>query len=172
MLPYIDPALRGVLFALLILTLGLTGSLIAGSSQANPQVNFALFSAIFVLVFGVFYGLAAGFVEILAFPIALVTIDFLDLIFTFAGATAVAAAIRAKSCTNQDYLDSNAITQGQEGRCRKAQASVAFLYFAFFLTIGQLILSANTVARSGFFSLPTSKRAGPARTGVPSMSQV
>lgn len=169
---YIDPTLRGFLFLFLIITLGLTGSLIAGSDHANPQVNFGLFAAIFGIVFGVFYGLAAGFIEILSFPIAITTIDFLNFVFTFAGATAIAAAIKCKSCTNQTYLDDNTVTQGSEGRCRKAQASVAFLYFSFFLTIAQLILSVQALMRNGAFSLNRSKRAGPPRTGVPTMTQV
>lgn len=168
MLVYIDPILRGILFLFLIITLGLTGSLIANSNHENPQVNFGLFAAVFGLVFGVFYGIAAGFIKVLAFPIAIATIDFLNFVFTFAGATAIAAAIKAHSCSNQDYLDNNTVTQGSSDRCRKAQASVAFLYFAFFLTIGQLVLSVGNVLNSGPFTLPFSKRASPPRTGVPS----
>lgn len=165
---YVDPILRGVLFLFLVITLGLTGSLIAGANQTNPQVNFGLFAAVFGLVFGVFYGFAAGFIKLLAFPIAIATIDFLNFVFTFAGATAIAAGIRAHSCNNQAYLDHNNITQGSSDRCRKAQASVAFLYFAFFLTIAQLVLSVSNMLKSGPFSLPFTKRAGPPRTGVPS----
>lgn len=169
---FLDPVLRGFLFVFLVITLGLTASLIADSNHQNPQVNFGLFASIFGLLFGCFYGLAAGFIELLAFPIALATIDFLNLVFTFAGATAIAAAIRVHSCSNQDYLDDNTITQGSSGRCRKAQASVAFLYFAFFLTIAQLVFSVMGMMSNGAFSLPRSKRAGPPRTGVPTMSQV
>lgn len=168
---YFDPILRGVLFFFLIIVLGLTGSLISGSDHANPQVNFGLFAAIFGILFGVFYGLAAGFIEVLAFPIALVTIDFLNFVFTFAGATAIAAALTAHSCSNEDFLKGNSIAQGQEGRCRKAQASVAFLYFAFFLVLVQVVLSAQALIRNGAFSLPSARRSGPARTGVP-MAQV
>lgn len=169
---YIDPALRGVLFIFLIIVLGLTGSLIAGSNQVNPQVNFGLFSAIFGLLFGVFYGLAAGFIDLLAFPIALVTIDFLNFVFTFAGATAIAAALTAHSCSDSSFIKKNSIAQNDEDRCRKAQASVAFLYFSFFLILVQLVFSGKAVLRNGAFALPSSKRAGPPRTGVPSMTQV
>ena len=38
--------------------------------------------------------------------------DFLNFVFTFAAATAIAAGIRAHSCSNQDYLDDNNIAQG------------------------------------------------------------
>lgn len=167
---YLDPALRVALFVFLVIVLGLTGSLINGSDHANPQVNFALFSAVFGLVFGVIYGLLAGFLEFLAFPIVLATIDFLDFVFTFAGATAVAVAIRVHSCTNQEYLDRNTVTQGSEDRCRKAQASTAFLYFAFFVCLAQLILSVLSLTSSGPFSLPGRGRSAP-RAG-PTMSQV
>lgn len=169
---FIDLTLRGALFFFLIIALGLTGSLISGSDHQNPQVNFGLFAAIFGIVFGALYGLAAGFIEILSFPIAIVTIDFLNFVFTFAGATAIAAAIRAHSCSNQDYLDHNTVTQGSSDRCRKAQASVAFLYFAFFVTIAQLVFSSKGLIANGAFSLNRSKRAGPPRTGVSTMYQV
>lgn len=163
----IDPILRGILFLFLVITLGLTGSLIASSNHQNPQVNFGLFAAVFGLVFGVFYGIAAIWIRFLSFPIAIATIDFLNMIFTFAGATAIAAAIGAHSCSNQTYLDNNSINQGSGDRCRKAQASVAFLYFSFFLLIAQLILSGAKVLSEGAFSTFGSRKAGPARTGVP-----
>lgn len=169
---YIDPALRVVLFLFLIITMGLTGSLIQGSQWANPQVNFAIFSTAFGITFGVFYGLLAGFVEVLAFPIALAVIDFLDFVFTFAAACAVATAIRVHSCSNQDYLDRNRVTQGSSGRCRKSQASVAFLFFASAVTIAQMAISITTLLRTGPFDLPSRKRSSPARTGLPTMSQV
>ena len=68
--------------------------------------------------------------------------DFLNFVFTFAAATAIAAGIRAHSCSNQDYLDDNNIAQGSSGRCRKAQASTAFLYFSTFIFIASAIFSA------------------------------
>lgn len=168
---FIDPALRGGLFVFLIVALGLTASLIAGANHTNPQINFGIFTAVFGLVFGVFYGLAAGVIQLLAFPIALAVIDFLNLVFTFAGATAIAAALHAHSCSNEKYVAANTITQGSSGRCRKAQATVAFLYFAFALTIVQLVLSGSKLLKDGAFSLPGSRKSGPPRTGVP-MTQV
>lgn len=168
---YIDPALRVVLLVFLIIAMALVGSLIENQTHVNPQVNFAIFSTAFGILFGVFYGLAAGFIEVLAFPIAIFVVDFLDFVFTFAAACALAAAIRCHSCSNQQYVDNNTVTQGSSGRCRKAQAAVAFLFFSTFITIVQLILSGSTVFSAGPFSLPSRKRS-PARTGLPTMSQV
>jgi hypothetical protein len=167
----IDPVLRGVLFVFLVITLGLTGSLIADSDRTNPQVNFALFASVFGLTFGVFFGIFAAFVQFLAFPVALVTIDFLDFVFTFAGATALAASIRAHSCGNEVFLNLNPITQGSGDRCRRTQATIAFLYFAFFLTIGQLIVSILSMVSNGAFTRGGRKSTTP-RTGVPTMTQV
>lgn len=168
----VDPILRGVLFVFLVIVLGLTASLIADSDKTNPQVNFALFSAVFGLALGVFYGLIANFVQLLAFPIALATIDFLDFVFTFAGATALAASIRAHSCGNQRFLDNNSITQGSGDRCRRTQATIAFLYFAFFLTIAQLCVSVVSMLSNGAFNRGGRKSTAP-RTGVPpTMTQV
>lgn len=170
----IDPALRGVMFVFLIIVLGLTADLIHTQDRQNPQVNFALFSSIFGILFGVFYGLASNFVSVLGYPIIVASIDFLDFVFTMAGATAVAAAIRCHSCRNMDYVNSNSITQGSSDRCRKAQATVAFLYFCVFLSIAQILLSVKRMSSEGAFSSfggGRSKRSAP-RTGVPSMSQV
>lgn len=172
MAAFIDPILRGVLFVWLAIVLGLTGSLIEGGDPQNPQVNFGIFAAVFGLIFGVFYGLAAAFIEALAFPIVIAILDFLNFVFLFSAATAIAVAIRTHSCSNQDYLDDNKVAQGSSDRCRKAQASVAFLYFAFFTIVASLVYSVSNVFRNGAFALPSSRRAQPPRTGIPTMSQV
>lgn len=156
----------------LVIALGLTGSLINGSNHQNPQVNFGLFAAIFGLLFGVFYGLGAALIEVLAFPIVIAVVDFLDFVFLFSGATAIAAAIGVHSCTNDKYLDTNTVTQGSTGRCRKAQCAVAFLYFGFFTTVALLVYTVSNVFRVGAFTLPSRRRASPPRTGIPTMSQV
>lgn len=169
---YIDPFLRILLFVFLIIVMGLTGSLINGSQWTNSRINFGIFVSVFGVVFGVFYGLLAGFVEFLAFPVALATIDFLDFVFTLSGGAAIAAGIRVHSCTNQDYLDNNRITQGSSDRCRKAQATTAFLFFAMAVTIAQMFISFTTVFQGGAFSLPSRRRTSAPRTGIPTMSQV
>lgn len=168
---YVDPALRVLLLIFLVISMALLGSLIESQFHVNPQINFGIFSTAFGILIGVFYGLAAGFIESLAFPIVLFVIDLLNFIFTFAAACAIAAAIRCHSCSNKHYIDNNTVAQGSEGRCRKAQASVAFLFFSCAIIIAQLVMSGTTLFSAGPFSLPSRKRA-PARTGLPTMSQV
>lgn len=164
-----DTVLRGVNFVFLVIVLGLTGSLAATTVwQSNPQVNFAVFAAAFALLTSSFYGILAYLFAAFAWPVILAAFDFLNIIFTFAAATAVAAGIRVHSCNNQDYLDGNNIAQGETGRCRKAQASVAFLYFSFFIFLASGLFSIISVFKGGLFGGSRST----ARVGVPSVSQV
>lgn len=173
MAAFIDPVLRGVLALWAIIALGLTGNLAATSDRQNPQVNFGVFAAAFAILFSCLYGIVAAFIEFLAFPIVIAFFDFLNFVFLFAGATAIAANIHVHSCSNSDYLDDNTITQGSSKRCREAQASVAFLYFGFFTVVGLLIYDVIQVMRNGAFSLPGSRRrTAPRSVGVPTMSQV
>lgn len=166
-----DSILRLVNFFLLVIALGLTASLAADTvTQSNPQVNFGVFAAAFAILTSSFYGVLAYLVAAFAWPIVLAALDFLNLIFTFAAATAIAAGIRVHSCFNQDYLDDNKIAQGSTGRCRRAQASVAFLYISFFIFVFSTIFSLISIAKGGMFGGSSSKSA--ARVGVPSMSQV
>ncbi|VVT47239.1 uncharacterized protein SAPINGB_P001612 [Magnusiomyces paraingens] len=169
---FVDPSLRIVLFVFMTIIMGLTGSLINGSAWQNPQVNFAIFVSAFGMLFGAFYGLLAGFVEFLAFPIILAFIDFCDFVFCLSGGAALAHGIRVHSCTNHEYLDNNRIVQGSTDRCRKAQATTAFLFFSMAVAAGQLALSIITMLQSGPFSQPSRKRSSPPRTGLPTMSQV
>jgi len=94
--------------------------------------------------------------------------DFLNLIFTFAAATAIAAAIHVHSCSNSDYVNGNNVTQGSSGRCKKAQGSVAFLYFSFFIFLVSGVFSTLSILKGGLFG---TSRAAP-RVGVPVTSQV
>lgn len=167
-----DPILRGLLFVFLVICLGLTGALIESADHTNPQVNFGIFAAVFGLVTACFYGLAAAFVEALAFPIVLAVLDFLNFVFLFTAPTAIAVATRTHSCSNQDYLDSNKVAQGSSQRCREAQAVTAFFYFAFFVQLALLVYSVLNVVQNGAFSIPSRRRAQPPRTGIPTMSQV
>jgi hypothetical protein len=165
MLPVADSVLRAINFVFLVIILGLTGSLIQGQDNGSSRVNFALFASVFGLVTSSFYGLVANFVEFLAWPIILATLDFLNVVFTFAAGCALAVGIRVHSCTNQEYLDNNSITQGSTDRCRKAQASTAFLFFSFFVFLVSGTLSVVSLITGGAFG---SKRAP--RTGVPTIS--
>ncbi|AOA64982.1 hypothetical protein PP7435_CHR4-0473 [Komagataella phaffii CBS 7435] len=165
-----DLSLRTVNFVFLVIILGLSGSLAATADNNNPQVNFVVFAAAWGLLTSTFYGIAAYFISALAWPILLATFDFLNFVFLFSGATALAVAIRTHSCSNQSYLDSNGVTQGSSDRCRKAQATVAFSYFSFFVFTAALFFSVLAVFKNGLFGSSISR--GTPRTGVPTMSQV
>ncbi|RLV89329.1 Non-classical export protein [Spathaspora sp. JA1] len=165
-----DAILRAVNFIFLVVALGLTGSLAATTrSGGNPQVNFAVFAPAFALLTSSIYGVFAYFVNAFAWPVILFLFDFLNFVFCFAAATAVAAAIRVHSCSNQSYVDSNKVTQGSSGRCRKAQASVAFLYFSTFIFLASGVFSAISLFQGGLFG---ANRPAARRTGIPTMSQV
>lgn len=147
-----DSILRLVNFVILVIALGLTASLAATHvTHNNPQVNFAVFSTAFALLTSSFYGILAYFVEAFAWPVILAVFDFLNLVFTFAAATALAAAIRVHSCTNTEYLKGNTVAQGSEGRCRKAQASTAFIYISFFIFLASSVFSVISLTRGGLF---------------------
>lgn len=166
---YLDPALRVLLFIFAVIAMALLGSLIESQNATNPQVNFGIFSTAFAILFGVFYGLGAFFVTSLALPIAIFVIDFLDFVFTLAAACAIAAAIRCHSCSNSDYVASNKVTQGSKSRCHKAQAAVAFLFFATVVTIVQSVLATITLFSKSPFG---SRKKSTGTTGLPAMSQV
>lgn len=72
----------------------------------------------------------------------------------------------------QEYIHSNEITSGSTNpskRCREAQASVAFLWFAWAGFAVSLVLSILQSRRAGANLRP---RVGPARGSRPGMSQV
>lgn len=170
MLSYGDITLRTINFIFLTIALGLTASLAATTvTRHNPQVSFCVFACAWGILSSTFYGVVAFFVSFLASPILLAILDFMNFVFTFAGATALAVATRTHSCSNQDYLDANKVTQGSKDRCRKAQASTAFLYFSVFVFLFSLIMQAMNVLKNGFFSTSVAKTP---RTGVPTMAQV
>lgn len=165
-----DSILRIINFVFLVIALGLTGSLAATTVfQSNPQINFGVFAAAFAILTSSFYGVLAYLFDGFAWPLVLAIFDFLNFVFTFAAATAIAAGIRCHSCSNELYLKDNNITQGKSGRCRKAQASVAFLYFSVFIFLASLVFSSIGAARGGMFG--GSRKSAP-RVGVPAMSQV
>lgn len=165
-----DTILRAFNFVFLVIALGLAGSLAATTVyQSNPQVNFAVFAAAFGILTSTFYGILAYLFAAFAWPVILFTFDFLNFVFTFAAATAIAANIHVHSCSNQAYIESNNIAQFSTGRCRKAQASVAFLYFSAFIFVASSIFSFISLLNGGLFG--STSRSTP-RVGVPTMSQV
>lgn len=135
----LDPILRALNFFFLIVVLGLTGSLIHGQEDTSSRVNFALFTSVFGLVTSSLYGILAHFITALAWPAIALTFEFLNVIFTFSAATALAVGVRVHSCSNNSYLNSNAITEGSGDRCRKAQCATAFLFFSFFTFLASFI---------------------------------
>lgn len=163
-----DTILRLTNFVFLVIALGLTGSLAATTVfQLNPQVNFGIFAAAFGILTSSLYGILAYFSAAFAWPVILALFDFLNIVFTFAAATAIATATRVHSCGNQAYLNSNNVAQGESARCKKAQASVAFLYFSFFVFLASGVFSVIAVFRGGLFG---SRSTG--RVGVPPVAQV
>ncbi|OUT23626.1 hypothetical protein CAS74_001952 [Pichia kudriavzevii] len=164
MLSYGDITLRILNFMFLTVTLGLTGSLAATTvTRHNPQVSYCVFAAAFGILTSSFYGVAAFFISFLASPLFLAIFDFMNFVFTFAGATALAVATRTHSCTNQKYLDENKVTQGSKDRCRKAQASTAFLYFSVFVFLFSLVMQCLNIMKNGFLAGSSPKVP---RTGV------
>ncbi|ODQ64256.1 hypothetical protein NADFUDRAFT_83801 [Nadsonia fulvescens var. elongata DSM 6958] len=145
--------LRAMLLVFLIITLGLTGSLAATAPyHGNPQVNFAVFASAFGVLVGGIIGLGIDFIPPLnRIPFVNLIGDFLNFVFTFAAACALAAGIRVHSCTNRDYLDSNWIVQGLTSRCRISQAATAFLFISAFgflaLTIYNVIAGGSEITR-------------------------
>lgn len=166
-----DTILRAFNFVLLAVAIGLTGSLVATTiNHYNPQVSFAVFAAAFGLLTSSVYGVAAYFIAALAWPVILFLFDFLNFVFTFAAATAIAANIHCHSCGNKEYREKNNIIQGSVGRCRKAQASVAFLYISCFVFIASGVFSFISLVRGGAFG--HSRRSAAPKVGIPTMSQV
>ncbi|ODQ78518.1 hypothetical protein BABINDRAFT_39199 [Babjeviella inositovora NRRL Y-12698] len=158
-----DNILRGINFVILIITLGITASLASGNFNNNPQVNFAVFAATFGILFSSIYGALANVISALAVPIVLTVIEFLNFVFTFAGGAALATAIRVHSCSNFDYVFDNKIAQGSEGRCRKAQASTAFLFISSFIFLASLGFQIYGVASRGAFGVGSKRASG----GIP-----
>jgi len=163
-----NTVLRGMEFVFLVITLGLTGSLIENQFFGDSRVNFMMFASVWGLLIGVFYGFAALFISVLAMPMIIVLVDFLTAVFTFSAATALAVAIRVHSCSNHFYIDNNKVAQGSSDRCRKAQADTAFMYFAFFTFLASLIISVTIGFREGWGAFGPRKSTAPR----PSMTQV
>ncbi|CAH00874.1 MARVEL domain-containing protein [Kluyveromyces lactis] len=169
MLSILDNSLRGVNFVFLIIVLGLVGNLIATQDHSSSRVNFAIFAAVFGIVFDSLYALIANFISALAWPIILVSLDFLNWVFTFSAATALAVGIRGGSCTNDSFTSGNKIAEGSKDRCRKAQASTVFLYFSFAIFLVKFILSIVNAITSGAFGTSSNRKT---QVGVPTISQV
>jgi hypothetical protein len=92
--------IRGLQFIWILLVTALIGNVIAGKTATNSAVNYAMFVAVFSWIVWLF-GLAAIFVESIAFPIALVVLDSLAVVFNFIAGVVLAAKLDgARSCNN------------------------------------------------------------------------
>jgi hypothetical protein len=168
----IQLGLRVWQFIWTLLVMALVGNMIAQAFSGNPAtVNYVMFVAAFSM-FTLFYLVPASFNPDWAIhPIIMIIIDALNAIFFFTSGIALAARLECHSCSNRAYTLSNEITNGArdtEKRCREAQASTAFLWFAWAGYMVSTVLSILMSRRAGANLRP---RTGPAR-GRPSMSQV
>lgn len=168
MAPLGDLIIRILLFIFSATAIGLTGAWVHDQSGSN-RVRFAVFSAAFSLLFGVIFGILADVIEAIYFPIAMAVVDFLNWVFLFAGATAIAALTGAGSCSNSSNLEHHGFSDSKD--CRLAQASSAFLYFAWVCAVGNFVYSVLASLNSGVIGTPSRKRNIP-RTGIPTASQV
>jgi hypothetical protein len=181
-------ALRGWTFLWTLLTLALVGNVIATAFAGNPPVvNYAIFVSVWSMLV-LLFGIVGLFVEALAIPIALITVDALSVLFTLTVGIALAAELHAKSCGNQvslplrwtfllcvvltlsqSYISSNKLTNGSHDmskRFHELQASTAFFWFMFAGFAGSLFFDVTGSGSSGI------SRRGGMHKGGPSMSQV
>lgn len=163
-----DSIIRVVLLVFSIIALGLTAAVVH-LDDSSSRVRYAVFSAAFSVLFGGFYGLAAAFIQFLYIPLLMAIIDFLNMVFLFAGATAIAAKTGAGSCSNESNLIHHGYTSSRA--CREAQASAAFLYFSWACACGNLAYSIIATLNGGSFGVPGRRSHAP-RTGIPTASQV
>jgi len=143
--------LRGFQAFFVVVVLALSGALVGQQDIGGSpsEVNFALFTGIFALV-SLFYFFFAAFSE--GHGVILLALDGLNLLFTFASATALAAALGVHSCGNAAYIVSNRITNGSldpRKRCHEGQALDAFLWFTFISFLITLGFSAMAARRGG-----------------------
>ncbi|GFF32651.1 non-classical export protein 2 [Aspergillus udagawae] len=173
-------ALRGIQlglrvweFVFTLLVMALIGNIIAMAFAGNPAtINYSMFVATFSMV-SLFYLVPASInLNWAIHPIIMITVDVLNTIFFLTSAIALSARLEAHSCSNNNYTLHNEITNGahnRQKRCREAQASAAFLWFAWAGYMASTIISIIS-ARSSTVDMRS--RTGRAPRGRPSMAQV
>jgi hypothetical protein len=98
---WIQAFLRANQFFWTLLTTALIGNVIAEAFSGNPSsINYAMFTSVFSWVV-VLYGIAALFVESLAIPLILGSMDILATLFNFIAGVVLAARLQVHSCNNQ-----------------------------------------------------------------------
>jgi len=144
--------------------MALIGNMIA--IKSGPSViNYDMFVAVFAML-ALFYLIPATLKDsFVLHPMLPLIVDALCTLFTFIAAVATPAYLHVHSCSNSDYVNSNIVTRGSSSRCREAQASTAFFWFAFAAFLASTVMSGlGSRGSSG-------PRAGGIRRG-PAMSQV
>jgi hypothetical protein len=176
------------LFSLIVMAL--IGNIIAQAFAGNPaSVNYAMFTSAFSMA-SLFYLIPATWDDRFSgHPIIVIVLDALNAIFFLTSGIVLAARLEAHSCSNhvgfclspsncttlltmhQHYLAHNEVTNGslyhREKRCREAQASTAFLWFAWAAYTASLLMSIVN-ARSSTNLRPSTRPA----VRRPGMSQV
>lgn len=174
MLSPVDNILRAINFIFLVIAISLISALLNTNNSNSTRLNFCLFAAAYGIATDSLFALFANFIPELTYPIILFSLDFLNFVFTFTAGTTLAVGIRAHSCLNRSYLNSNKIAQGSENRCRQAQAAVAFFYFSMAIFIVKMIMSGIKLWRNGLFDVgmpmigsSRRRRRSTNKTGVP-----
>ncbi|KAL3476855.1 membrane-associating domain-containing protein [Aspergillus californicus] len=168
----IQLGLRVWQFVWTLLIMALIGNLIAEAISGNPAtINYVMFVSAFSM-FTLLYLVPASISPDWALhPILPIVLDTLNMIFFLTSAIALAARLECHSCSNEEYTLNNEITNGSHNpqkRCREAQASTAFLWFAWAGYTASWVLSILMSRQAGANLRP---RVGPPR-GRPSMAQV
>ncbi|MCJ1442691.1 MAG: hypothetical protein MMC23_003188 [Stictis urceolatum] len=171
MVSIVTLGLRALELLWTLLIMALVGNMIHDSAGGDPAiVNYTMFVAVFSML-SLIYLFAAELFDIVLIPMLPMLVDALNVLFFFVGAVALAAYLGAHSCNNSGYTKSNLVTKtsgSEPKRCREAQASTAFLWFAFACYAASMVLS--FMNKSGGGGLRGG--VGGIRRGGPSMSQV
>ncbi|KAM7183689.1 Marvel domain containing protein [Naviculisporaceae sp. PSN 640] len=167
MMDKIPLILRAVQLLLIVILTALIGNVIAtnvnAAGSATAAINFSMFVIVLAWLASIL-GLTATFVERLAIPVALVTMDAAATLFTFIDAIVLAAKLGAVNCADTAKRDVSWIAYGSldtQKRCREIQASTVFMWFLFGMFAVTLFFEFMSFRRSG----------GSVRSG-PGMSQV
>ncbi|KAI9880203.1 MAG: hypothetical protein M1830_004789 [Pleopsidium flavum] len=154
--------LRAVQLLFSAIVLGISISLIRGQvhGAAPSQTDFSAFAGGWGLLIAL-VGIAATTFFAALEGIAMLALDGLAILFYLAAALAMAVTLRVHKCTNENFTTSNALINGGlrdnkyyryidlQGRCHKAQADTAFLFFAFAAFVGTAVLSGMAGRRKG-----------------------
>jgi len=138
-------ALRGFQFFCTLVIMALIGNMIATAVHGNHSiVNYDMFVVVFGML-SLFYLIAAAVSEGLAIPIVAIGLDAACMLFYLIAGIATAAYLGVHSCSNKNYTLHNKVTNSSPNtgkRCREAQASTAFFWFAFAAFVATTAFSA------------------------------